>query len=190
MAVTGALVASADNALVTQLGEKLVAMSQGLPGYVSDGELGDPDAGMPREFRSPLAWSSRLLHRREQQRPSRYPASSSSGAGGEEDFTAGLSGNETVQLDVAVHVPAIAYSGADDPLKVCLEISEALINALRRDDVEDYLNAHRPQPARFTARSACPCGRPRNSRPATPWSNRSRCTSIAPQWIWLRLFPA
>jgi hypothetical protein len=148
MAVTGALVASADNALVTQLGEKLVAMPQGLPGYVSDGGLGiQTDAqGVPIPAGLVLNF-----YTGESNETIALPCVIISGAGGEEDFTAGLSGNETVQLDVAVHVPAIAYSGADDPLKVCLEISEALINALRRDDVEDYLNAHRPLPARFTA---------------------------------------
>lgn len=148
MAVTGALIAAPGNVLVTEQSATLVARPQGLPGYVSDGGLGiQTDAqGVPLSAGLVLNF-----YTGESNEKIELPCVIISGAGGEEDFTAGLSGNETVQLDVAVHVPAIAYTGADNPLQVCLEISEALINALRRDDVEDYLNVHRPEPARFTA---------------------------------------
>lgn len=59
-------------------------------------------------------------------------------------------GNETVQLTVSIEGTASSYTGESDTLLTLQEVTEALVNALKRDDVADYLNLYRTEPERMT----------------------------------------
>ncbi len=137
-AVTGTLVTGDGDSLGFEV------MPQGLPNNTSDGGL-----GVLTEDGKPVEDGLRFrFYCGENNTEIKLPCAIISAQQAEEDFE---TGNEQLELTVAVHVPAVPYSTATNPIASALEISEALINCLRRDDLPEYLNTYRPDPERFTA---------------------------------------
>lgn len=147
VAVTGALARSAGDPLVDDDGWSLVASPEGMPGYAASGRsvametTGVPvDAGLVFYF-----------YLGENNTDIKHPCAIVSASSGEADIE---TGNETVELTVAVKVPAVPYRDAagleTTPLVTALEISEAIYNALFRSDACDYLNLYRTDAERLT----------------------------------------
>ena len=140
IAVTGTLVTGDGDSLGFE------AMPQGLPQDESAGGLSIQTEGQA----DPVIATALGFHfyTGENNTDINLPCVIIAATSGDEDFD---TGNESVELTVAVHVPALPYGTVTDPRTSLLEISEAFINALRRDDLAAYLNTYRPDPERFSA---------------------------------------
>lgn len=143
IAVTGQLANEDGGLVVDGSGFGFAAGPTGLTGYVPDARSIQIDAnGVPvgggQQFRFYLSETGDKI-----QRPC---ARIFAQTGDIETDT----GNETLQLTVSVEGTVSAYEGENNPQDTIEEITEAIINALKRDDVVDYLNLYRSEPERIT----------------------------------------
>lgn len=143
IAVTGQLANEDGGLVVDGSGFGFAAGPTGLHGYVPSARSVQIDAnGFPvgggQQFRFYLSETGDKI-----QRPC---AIISAQTGDVETET----GNETLQLTVSVEGTVSTYDGESNPQETIEEITESLLNALKRDDVVDYLNLYRSTPERIT----------------------------------------
>lgn len=143
IAVTGQLAQDGGGLIVDGSGFSFAGGPTGLSGYVPDAlSIQIANDGFPvgagQLFRFYLAENPDKKER---------PCAIISSESGDVDTD---TGNETCQLVVSVEGTASPYTNESDPLETVEEITEAILNALKRDDAADYLNLYRSNPERFT----------------------------------------